>query len=56
LGNICGTNITWVWVGLGHKQYQRLCSCDHSNEKLGSVEGKEFLDKLRDYQSWHSSV
>jgi len=20
LGNICVTNITWVWAGLGHKE------------------------------------
>jgi hypothetical protein len=26
------------------------CSCEHSNEPSGSINGGEFLDELSDYQ------
>jgi hypothetical protein len=35
-----------MWVGMGSV----VGSCEHSNEPLGFIKGREFLDMLRDYQ------
>jgi hypothetical protein len=37
------------WIHLGQDRDQLVGSCEHSNEPLGPMKGREFLDKLKDY-------
>jgi hypothetical protein len=46
------TEIGWEdmdWICLAQDRDQGLALCEHSNEPLDAIIGREFLDQLSDY-------
>jgi hypothetical protein len=41
--------IGWESVEWMHLAQDMMGSCEHGNEPLGSIKGREFLDQMSDY-------